>query len=404
VAAWFLPVAGAWVAALGFGAGALAWAAARFGTARPAADTVAARALVSRRVVALLDSARPLLQWQVHRRALAEVDAAGDRGDSAAVRTAGWSGAARAWPLVAAGAGVGLLDAATAPVLTDGGVSGPVVALLVLLPLALADVAGPVADAGALRVSTAAAAARLEALHEAVPAVVDPLEPAPLPGDSRVALDRVRAAWEADEVVGPVSLDLSPGRRVGVVGPSGCGKSTLAAVLVRFLAPTGGTHRIGTTNVADLAADDVRRVTGLLDDDPYLFSSTLAENVRLARPDATDTEVADALRRARLGPWLDGLPDGLATRLGDGGGAVSGGERARIGIARLLLAEHPVLVLDEPTAHLDSDTARTVADEVLSLPGRSVVWITHGTVGLDRMDDVLALDAGGVRQEWAAAP
>jgi ATP-binding cassette, subfamily C, bacterial CydCD len=189
-----------------------------------------------------------------------------------------------------------------------------------------------------------------------------------------------------------------------VVGPSGCGKSTLAAVLVRFLAPTGGTHRIGTTNVADLAADDVRRVTGLLDDDPYLFSSTLAENVRLARPDAADTEVADALRRARLGPWLDRLPDGLATRLGDGGGAVSGGERARIGIARLLLAEHPVLVLDEPTAHLDSDTARTVADEVLSLPGRSVVWITHGTVGLDRMDDVLALDAGGVRQEWAAAP
>jgi ATP-binding cassette, subfamily C, bacterial CydCD len=137
---------------------------------------------------------------------------------------------------------------------------------------------------------------------------------------------------------------------------------------------------------------------GLLDDDPYLFASTLAENVRLARPDATDAEVADALRRARLGEWLDSLPDGLATRLGDGAASVSGGERARIGLARLLLADHPVLVLDEPTAHLDGPTARLVAADLLAERGRrSVVWVTHDGAGLDRCDAVL--DTGTGRRE-----
>ena len=144
-----------------------------------------------------------------------------------------------------------------------------------------------------------------------------------------------------------------------MVGPSGSGKSTLAALLLRFLDPVSRARsRLGGVDLRDLALDDVRRLTGLVDDDPHVFATTLVENVRLARPAAPPTP--RSRRRsaeARLGPWLDALPDGLDTWLGDGHAQVSGGERARLGVARSLLADQPVLVLDEPTAHLDHATA-----------------------------------------------
>ena len=129
---------------------------------------------------------------------------------------------------------------------------------------------------------------------------------------------------------------------------------------------------------------------GLVDDDPYIFSSSIVENVRLARPSATDEEVAEATHKAHLGAWIDGQPHGLHTMIGDGHAAVSGGERARIGIARSLLADQRVLVLDEPTAHLDTSTAQAIADEVLT-GDRAVLWITHGTVGLDQVDLTVTL-------------
>jgi ABC-type transport system involved in cytochrome bd biosynthesis fused ATPase/permease subunit len=123
----------------------------------------------------------------------------------------------------------------------------------------------------------------------------------------------------------------------------------------------------------------------------------LRENLRLARPGATDQELRAALELVRLGPWLAGLPDGLETALGEGAAQVSGGERARIGLARAVLADPDVLVLDEPTAHLDTATARAVTDDLLEAGGaRTLVWITHTEVGLDRMDRVLDLDPDAV--------
>jgi ATP-binding cassette subfamily C protein CydCD len=194
-------------------------------------------------------------------------------------------------------------------------------------------------------------------------------------------------------------LELRAGEHVGVTGPSGSGKSTLAATMVRFIDPVAGRARLGGTDLRDLALDDVRSVVGLVDDDPHVFASTVAENVRLARPGASDVDVRDALERARLADWVDALPDGMHTHVGTGQREVSGGERARLALARSLLADPPVLVLDEPTAHLDGATAREVASGMLdsaARAGRSIVWITHGTVGLESMDRVVRLQAGGV--------
>jgi len=169
---------------------------------------------------------------------------------------------------------------------------------------------------------------------------------------------------------------------------------------MRFVDPVRGAVRLGDRALTELALDDVRRTVGLVDDDPHVFATTLVENVRLARPAATDAEVDIALRQARLGSWLDALPDGLDSWLGDGHAQVSGGERARIAIARSLLADQPVLVLDEPAAHLDGATADELAAEVLDGErGRTVVWITHAAAGLDRVDRVLELaQPSGTRQ------
>ena len=157
--------------------------------------------------------------------------------------------------------------------------------------------------------------------------------------------------------------------------------------------PFAGHVRLGGADLDRLDLDDVRSRVGLVDDDPHVFATTVVENVRLARPEATDGEVERALRQARLGPWLDTLPDGLHTWLGQGHANVSGGERARLALARSLLADQPVLVLDEPTAHLDHATATELAHEILTGPRtRSVVWITHDPVGLDLLDSVLDLD------------
>jgi ABC-type multidrug transport system fused ATPase/permease subunit len=192
-----------------------------------------------------------------------------------------------------------------------------------------------------------------------------------------------------------VTLSIPAHGHTAIVGPSGAGKTSLFSLLLRFLDPDGGRIGLDGLDYRRLAADTVRERIGLVDDDPYVFASTVVENVRLARPDSSDDQFEAALRRAHLGLWLDGLPRGLHTHLG--AAAVSGGERARLAIARSLLADQPVLVLDEPTAHLDSATAAEVADEILAEQGRSIVWITHSEIGLDRVDRVIAMPSEPAR-------
>jgi ATP-binding cassette subfamily C protein CydCD len=265
-------------------------------------------------------------------------------------------------------------------------------ALLVLMPLALGDVLVGFAEAAAARPRTRAAAERLHGLEQLTPAVSDPDRPVRPTGNPRMEGRGLSFAWADREVFDDLELGLSPGERLGVVGPSGSGKSTLAGLLLRFVDPTSGRLDLGGVPLRGLALDDVRREVGLVDDDPHVFASTLRENLRLARPAATDEELQQALEDAALGRWVDSLPDGLDTWLGDGHGEISGGERARLGLARALLADAPVLVLDEPTAHLDSGTAREVVGELFAATsGRSVVWISHDGEGLDRVDRTLVL-------------
>lgn len=366
----------------------LAWQ----GAGRAERAAVVARARVSDRVVEAVQVATELHLWQASGRAADGVAAESDR-LAAATRTAARGLAlGRAAVLVLTGLGIALTAAAAQPLVGRGDLSGPMMALLVLLPLALADVMLPLADAGALAARTGAAADRLAVLERTAPAVRDTVATA-TPASYDVSLQRARARWPGSARSLPeVDLLLGVGERVALVGPSGSGKSTVAALMLRFLDPVSGRAVIGGASMRSLPLDEVRGIVGLVDDDPHVFASTLVENVRLARPDATDDEVALALRQARLGDWLDALPDGLDTWLGDGHAGISGGERARLAVARSLLAGHPVLVLDEPAAHLDHATATELARELLGGPrGRSILWITHADAGLDLVDRVVTL-------------
>ena len=210
---------------------------------------------------------------------------------------------------------------------------------------------------------------------------------------------RVRYAPDEPWALDGLDLDLEPGRRVAVVGPSGAGKSTLAEVLFRFRDPDAGTVTLDGVDVASRDPDHTRRVLSGMPQDPHVFAATLRDNLLLARPGCSDDELWDVLRRVRLADDVAVLPDGLGTEVGPQGARLSGGMRGRLALARALLADPEVLVLDEPTTHLDPDTRDAVLDDILAATaGRTVLLVTHDLSRLDRFDEVAVVVGGRVVQ------
>jgi thiol reductant ABC exporter CydC subunit len=301
--------------------------------------------------------------------------------------------------LVAGVTTVGVLAAAVSAHDT-GTLDRVLVATIALLALSSFEAVASLPAAARELGGIVASGRRVLELAEGSPAVRDPADPLPAPGGRpTVALEGVTARYrsEGEPVLAGVDLALPPGRRIGLVGPSGAGKTTVTNLLLRFLDPVEGRVAIAGRDARDYRQEDVRRVFGLAGQDAHLFDSTIRENLRLARPDATDSELGGILDRVRLGEWVASLPDGLDTLVGEEGTEVSGGQRQRLVLARALLAGASVLVLDEPTAHLDAATASALMDDVLAAAeDRTVLLITHRPEGLARMDEVVTLEGGRV--------
>ncbi|GAB49854.1 thiol reductant ABC exporter subunit CydC [Mobilicoccus pelagius] len=319
-----------------------------------------------------------------------------------AVRAQSWGRALGVglMPLVAAGHAVWM--AFLVEPWVQAGFRTPLAALLVLTPIALGEVIGAIPDAVGSLARAQGAAARLRRLLDQEPAAArseeSPSEDAPTPGPRpHVEARALEASWDGRRpALTGADLDVAPGEVVAVVGPNGSGKSTLLATLARHLDPTGGTYRLGDLDALAQTPADVRTHLAIVDDEVHVFASTLRENLRLARPDADDEEIHEALRLAGLGPLVASFPDGLDERLGTGGRGVSGGERARLGIARALLSRRPVLLLDEPVAHLDHPTAVAVLDDLTrASTDRAVVLVTHRPEGLDDATRVVTLSPAG---------
>jgi thiol reductant ABC exporter CydC subunit len=286
------------------------------------------------------------------------------------------------------------------PAVAAGTLDGVLLAVIALVPLAAFE---PVLALPAAAQQTAVAKAcgrrllEITQADEPRPDPVEPMEfePNPLGGPPFIEIKRLSVTWPGAETPALQGFDLTvqPGERVAVMGPSGSGKSTLAAALMGFL-PYEGSLRFGGVELAEYDGDDIRRTVGLCSQDAHVFDTTLAENLRLARPGAADDDLARALRWAGLRDWLEALPDGLETRLGEHGRAVSGGERGRIALARCLLADREVLVLDEPDAHLDAATAeRVLRTAAAALEGKTTIVITHRPLPEGVVDRVVHLRA-----------
>ena len=257
--------------------------------------------------------------------------------------------------------------------------------------------------AAALQLGSArASAGRIGAILDTPDPVADPPAPRPLPAAPvHVQLSGVQVRYEPDGplVLDGFDLDLPPGRRVALIGPSGAGKSTVAAVLLRFRDPVGGSVTLNGADLASYVAEGVRAVIGGCPQDPHIFDGNIRDNLRLARPGATDDELAAAAARARLVPWIESLSLGWDTPVGAHGTAMSGGERQRLALARALLADPAVLILDEPTAHLDPEARAALTADLLTLTaGRATLLITHELEGLDQVDEIIVLDHGKVVQ------
>ncbi|SMQ17511.1 ATP-binding cassette, subfamily C, CydCD [Streptomyces sp. Ag82_O1-12] len=283
-----------------------------------------------------------------------------------------------------------------------GRLDGVTMAVVVLTPLAAFEAVLGLPLAAQYRQRVRRSAERVYEVLDATEPVREPERPRQAPTSPFplvVAGLTARHAGQDRDALAGLDLTLEEGRRIAVVGPSGSGKTTLAQVLLRFLDTQGGSYTLAGVDAYGLRSDDVRGLVGLCAQDAHLFDSSLRENLLLARKDAGEEHLRAALGRARLLDWADSLPDGLDTLVGEHGARLSGGQRQRLALARALLADFPVLVLDEPAEHLDLPTADALtADLLAATTGRTTLLITHRLAGLEAVDEVIVLDEGRVVQ------
>jgi thiol reductant ABC exporter CydC subunit len=363
----------------------------------------AARAELTTQLVELLRGAPELVVHGAGAAAQARAAAADRELVAVARRDARAGGLADGLGLAVTGATVTAVLALAVGAHADGALPGVFIAMLALLALASFEAVQPLAGAARDLVRILGAGERVLELLDREPEVVDRADPIPPPaGPVHLALEGVRARYEpgGPPVLDGLSLRLDPGRRIALVGASGAGKTTVVNLLLRFLDPEAGRVTLNGRDLRAYRQDDVRAVIAVVGQEAHLFSVSVRDNVALARPEAGDAEVLRALGRAGLGDWLERLPDGLDTHVGEEGRRLSGGQRQRVALARALLADAPVLVLDEPTAHLDPATAERLMADLLAAAGtRSVLLITHRPEGLALADEVV--DLGEARGCWS---
>jgi thiol reductant ABC exporter CydC subunit len=375
---------------------------------RAARRTAPLRGELTASAVQLLHGLPDLVAYGAVGERLAGLRHTGERLRRGAGRAAAMTGLAAAIVALASGGCVLLVLRLATPAVRAETLDGVLLAVVVLTPLAVFEAVAGLPAATEQLGTARSGLRRVFALLDEPEPVGDPDMVTALPAwPCRLRVRNASARWspatspevasgllDAPLAVEGVSLDLPPGRRIALVGPTGCGKSTVAALLVRFLDPVAGSVTLDGVDLRALTGDQVREMVTLVDAEAHLFDTTIEANLRVARADATDDQLRAALRAACLLDFVDGLPDGLDTRVGERGTALSGGQRRRLALARGLLRDPRILVLDEPTEHLDEPTAREItADLLAATRGRTVVLITHRPFGLADVDEVVTLPA-----------
>ncbi len=291
--------------------------------------------------------------------------------------------------------GIGLVRA--------GQLDGVFLALLPLAAVACFEVIGPLAQAFTLEDANEAAARRLFELTDAEPAVIEASNAADTPADPddhTIEIRDLRFRYAPDEpwVFNGLSLTIPSGTSLAIVGPSGAGKSTLVNLLLRFWDYEAGSIRLGGRELRDIPVEDVRAMLGVVPQDIHLFNATIRDNLAVADADVTDGRIEAACRMAKVHDFITTLPAGYATRVGENGLLLSGGERQRLAIARAIIKDAPILILDEATANLDVATERDLMASLgPCIAGRTTLVISHRAGVAGAMDRTVRLVDGRLR-------
>lgn len=396
---WLNPGAGlATAIALAIGLTVVPWLVARI-AARAEARLAPLRGEVSSTVVTSLAGSGDLLAYGATGAALARIRETDTHLTFVARREAAGLGVSAGLGIALQGAAVVAALALAMPAVTAGTLEPVWLAVVALIPLAAYDLLTTLpASALALQRVRASATRVVEVIDSPLP-VVEPVHPLgpPLPPYRVVARD-LQARWspQSPPTLRGIDMGLEPTERVAIVGPSGAGKSTLAAVLLGFLSYDGSVL-IGGREIREVEGDDLRAEITLLTQQAHIFDTTIAANLRLGDAHADDDALHVVLERVGLSAWLAEQADGLATVIGSGGTTMSGGERQRLALARLLLAHRPIMVFDEPTEHLDPATADALTDVLLEVTeGTSTILITHRLRDMDRFDRIIVLISGEI--------
>lgn len=294
------------------------------------------------------------------------------------------------------------------PLVEHRAIGGVYLAFLAFVMLASFEAVTPLASALRFLRRTHAAGKRVLDVLDTPPLLNAPLEPRPTAhmmdmaerSAHRLTFEHVSFVYPGAEdhpVLVDVDLVVPEGGRIAIIGPSGAGKSTLARLAARLYDPSGGVVRLDGVDIRSLAPSELRAAIGIVAQDSHIFSTTLRGNLKIARPDATDAELERTLEHAQLGDFLRRAPGGLGIWVGEQGQRLSAGERQRLAVARALLQDAPLLILDEPTANLDTVTERKLLDTLERLmQGRTTVLITHRLSRMERMGEIVVLDHGRV--------
>lgn len=281
----------------------------------------------------------------------------------------------------------------------SGRIDAVYLAALALGALASFEAVSPLPQAAQNLTGALEAARRLFQIVDVPPVVVDVGAPLPLPSEYDLCVTDLRFRYAPEE---PLALDgisfrVPSGGSLAIVGPSGAGKTTLVHLLLRFWEYQEGEIRLGGHDLRRYAQEQVRQTIGVISQNTYLFNATIRENLLLARPSATQAEIIAAARQAQIHAFVESLPQRYETPIGERGLALSGGERQRLSIARALLRNTPMLLLDEPAANLDSVTAAQLGEALrAAMAGRTTILITHQLSGLERFDQIVVLSKGRV--------
>lgn len=293
------------------------------------------------------------------------------------------------------------VTAAGVPAVVSGELDGVLLAALPLLTMGAFEAIAPLSQAAAVIDATDEAAGRIEEVTERPVPVVSPEKPRSLPAGGSLELEHVTFAYPGGDglVLDRASLEIKPGQAVALTGPSGIGKSTLAELLVRFRDPDDGEITLGGIDLKEFDQDKLREAVRLAPQDAYMFNTTIAENVKLGRPEADRERIVEALSEVGLEDWINSLPDGIDSLVGEDGSKVSGGQRQRIAAARAFLSTARFLIFDEPTAHLDPAGAASLERCLVDRRdhGCGVLVITHTLADADAFDRVLELRDGTFR-------